>query len=89
MSFQRDEQILSTAEAILRYLEKRPDAAETVDGVAHWWLLRQRYEDSRLVVQQALEYLETSGCVSKTVSNDGRVYYRCANPSPLPRKGMN
>ncbi|WP_428243230.1 hypothetical protein [Gynuella sp.] len=66
----------SAADAILRYLAQRPEAAETVEGVAKWWLARQRYDDSVRLVQQALDYLEKQGEVEKMSITDGQVLYR-------------
>lgn len=70
--------VASTAEAIQRYLNTRPNASETVDGVAKWWLLRQRFEDSIEHVQQALDLLEQRGCVIKIRMNDGKEIYKSA-----------
>lgn len=66
----------SVAEAIRRYLSQRPEAAETVEGVAKWWLTRQRYDDSVRLVQTALDYLEQEGEVEKICVSDGQVLYR-------------
>ena len=69
-------EIASTANAIDRYLSTRPNASETVDGVAKWWLLRQRYEDSVEHVQLALNLLEQKGAVIKIRLSDGREMYK-------------
>lgn len=63
------------ANAINRYISTRPNATETVEGVARWWLVRQRYEDSVEVVQQALNYLESVGKVTKLKVPGGKVVY--------------
>lgn len=63
------------ANAIRRYISSRPNATETVEGVARWWLVRQRYEDSVEIVQQALNYLESSGKVTKLKVPGGKVVY--------------
>ncbi len=70
------EEIVSTAEAIKRYLITRPNASETVDGVARWWLLKQRFADSLERVQLALDMLEDHGEVIRIVMSDGREFYR-------------
>ncbi|OIO59468.1 MAG: hypothetical protein COX57_02900 [Alphaproteobacteria bacterium CG_4_10_14_0_2_um_filter_63_37] len=72
---QRDE-IASAADAISRYLASRPDASETLEGVARWWLLRQRYNDSLDLVQQALDRLVAQGEVVCQNTNGGQVMYR-------------
>lgn len=70
--------IISIANEIKRYMVKTPNAAETVDGIARWWLSRQRFEDSVELVQAALDYLESSGEVEKLMSTAGYVTYRRA-----------
>ncbi len=70
------------ANAIRRYISSRPNASETVEGVARWWLLRQRYEDSLEVVQEALNYLESEGKVTRLKIPGGKIVY-C---SPVAQK---
>lgn len=70
-----EREIESTAGAIKRYLLSRPNASETVDGVAKWWLLKQRYIDSIEKVQQALDMLEGEGYLTKLQLKDGKDYY--------------
>lgn len=72
------EKIKSIATTIKRYLLQRPNATETVEGVARWWLLQQRYEDSLEQVKLALELLEQEGTVRKIQLSDGREAYRNA-----------
>ena len=72
------QKILAVADEIRRYLEKRPNAAETIDGLAQWWLARQRYEDSKELVQAALEFLVSSGLVV-CQNSGGRSIYRKAS----------
>ena len=60
--------VAEIADAIGRYLKRHPKASETVEGVAKWWLRRQRYNDSIELVQQALDYLEATGRVKKCIS---------------------
>ncbi len=54
---ERQQRIQSVAHEISRYINKRPNAAETVEGVTNWWISRQRIEESVEVVENALEYL--------------------------------
>lgn len=70
------EQVTSTASAISRYLTSRPNACDTVEGIAKWWLVRQRYEDSLVTVQRALDYLESSGEIVKISVAGSKVMYR-------------
>jgi hypothetical protein len=52
-----ENRIKSVAREIDKYINKRPNAAETVEGVTNWWISRQRIEESIEVVENALEYL--------------------------------
>ncbi len=70
-----ENKISVVAGEITRYLANKPDAAETVDGIAKWWLTRQRFEDSKEVVMAALEHLVIQGILSKQVSG-GKAIYR-------------
>ena len=76
MSFLQQDQVLATATAIDRYLASRPKATETVEGVAKWWLVRQRYKDSIELVQEALDLLVNQGEVEKVRVAGGKVLYR-------------
>lgn len=71
----RGTELENVANAIRRYISSRPNATETVEGVARWWLVRQRYEDSVEVVQEALNYLEAEGKVTKIKVPGGKVVY--------------
>ncbi len=72
------QEVKDIADAICRYLASRPNASETIDGVAKWWLLRQRYDDSVESVQQALDFLEANGEVIRFCVSGGKVMYRRA-----------
>lgn len=71
-----DDSVLSAALAIKRYLAERPEAFDTADGVAHWWLSRQRLCDSLVTVQHALEHLELTGDIVRVQSDSGTTMYR-------------
>lgn len=51
-----EEAIAAVADEIKRYLEARPNAADTVEGISHWWLTRQRFEKATEIAQWAIEY---------------------------------
>jgi Fe2+ or Zn2+ uptake regulation protein len=62
---------------ILRYLAACPRAADTKEGVVHWWLARQRYNDTYAVIEQILEELVAEGLVTKVTLPDNKVIYTC------------
>lgn len=75
---QAPKQVTDTAAAIERYLGSRPQAAETVEGIARWWLHRQRFEDSVEMVQRALDLLVRRGVVERLALSGGQPMYRKA-----------
>jgi len=48
---------------ILDYLEKYPEAGDTLEGIAAWWIERQRIELLVEEVAEALELLVKKGAV--------------------------
>ena len=46
---------------VLAYLQKHPEAADTLDGIVSWWLPQQRYEIDRERIERVLSELVTSG----------------------------
>lgn len=67
------------AEQILRYLEANPEASDTLEGVAKWWLMRQRLTESIVLVQGALKVLEDKGLVVERRNVDGGLLYMVAH----------
>lgn len=65
-------------DAIRRYLQSNPNAADSLDGIMNWWLPKLGYEkvDSESVLQ-ALEQLTAEGVVRKVSLMDGTILYRC------------
>lgn len=68
-----------TAALIKDYLRNRSEALETVEGIARWWLSRQRFDDSIKVVQQALDLLIAQGAVERLAIAGGQALYRRAH----------
>ena len=59
------------ADLVARYLVAHPHASDTLDGIARWWLLRQRQNDARELVQAALDLLVERGVVERRTTVDG------------------
>jgi Fe2+ or Zn2+ uptake regulation protein len=70
-----ESRIAQLKDEILKYLGAHPQAADTVEGIANWWLPRQRYEEEIQKVQQALDDLVERGLVTKTTLADGTILY--------------
>jgi hypothetical protein len=47
--------------AVLAYLQKHPEAADTLEGIVSWWLPQQRYETDRERIERVLSELVTRG----------------------------
>ena len=74
---------------LARYLDRHPNACDTLLGIERWWLEPQmsiRHSDLAL----ALQWMEQNGLVQHTTAADGRVRYGradtgasgSASPSP-------
>jgi hypothetical protein len=53
---------------ILAYLTEHPDAADTLEGIAEWWLLEQHIKCSLNHVQGAVDELVADGLLIKRSS---------------------
>ncbi len=61
---------------ILDYLVSHPEAQDTVEGIAEWWLLEQHIRRVSGEVKQAMVELAAKGFVLERRGEDGRVCYR-------------
>ncbi len=64
------------AQRILSYLEKNPDAGDTLEGIATWWLDQERI--SRIVdeVAMVLKALEKKGAIRAYKTQTGATIYK-------------
>lgn len=60
---------------ILSYLETHGEAADTVEGIARWWIKRQRLEEAVVRVQCALDRLVIEARLQSRVTPSGRTLY--------------
>lgn len=60
------------ARCILAYLRRCPQAADTVEGIANWWIVQQRLNESVEEVQRSIEALKAQGLISERKGPDGR-----------------
>lgn len=73
----RNEHIAALAAAIERYLSAYPNATDSIEGIAGWWLPQQQYHRTKEDVQAALDYLVAKGTVVRVKSANGQLLY-CA-----------
>lgn len=71
-----DERVINAAREIEQYLETHPQAADSLEGIAMWWVSRQRIRNELEVVRAALETLSAMGVVTtgQMTDNHGPVY---------------
>jgi len=71
------------ARRILEYLAERPNASDTFEGVAQWWLGAASLQASSQTVQRALEQLVRQGQLTAKKRIDGTIIYvRAKTPDP-------
>ena len=74
----READVARVRSAILAYLERHANAADTREGIIDWWLpIEQRVMD-RAVIERALELLVAEGVLVGARLVDGTVLYRRA-----------
>jgi hypothetical protein len=75
-----DSQIEGVALEVTRYLESHPEASDTIEGIAKWWLSRQRLEESTELVAQAVERLVLRGVVERHERNGVALFRHARGP---------
>ena len=73
---ENEQEIKRVAQEIERYLISHPAAADSLEGVAKWWLTLQRYNDALAIVREALDYLIANGRVVRAKNPNGTCIYR-------------
>jgi hypothetical protein len=73
--------IPAVAATIEGYLRERPDACDSLKGIADWWIARHRLQESLERTQAALDLLERNGVVQK-VHRLGSTFYCLATRVP-------
>jgi hypothetical protein len=68
-------QVDRLAGEILRYLREHPHASDNAEGIAKWWIKRQRLEETLERVQQALDRLVARSLVEPHPSAGGGIRY--------------
>lgn len=71
------------AELVLGYLNEHPHAADTLAGIAQWWVVRQQLRVDVANLQRALEQLTEKGVLQGEGSGATR-RYSLAVPEPHP-----
>jgi Fe2+ or Zn2+ uptake regulation protein len=61
---------------IMSYLITHPEAQDTLEGIAEWWLLHERIALGIAEVKRALEKLVSAGFLIEVSASDGRKRYQ-------------
>jgi hypothetical protein len=70
------DEVYEVARAILHYLHEHPDATDTLEGIAQWWLTNEGGERKLKEVEQGVSMLVAEGLMLE-VRHDGLMpYYR-------------
>ncbi len=67
---------------ILEYLREHPQAGDTLEGIAKWWLMCQQLSDRVVSVQRSLEVLKAQGVILEHKRPDGRSFYFARRTKP-------
>jgi hypothetical protein len=59
----------------LRYLKEHPNAKDTLDGIAQWWLLREWTERQVKEIEQAVSLLVSKDLILQTSRTGLPAYY--------------
>jgi hypothetical protein len=64
------------AHEILAYLEEKPEAQDTVEGIAQWWLLERKIFHQINMVREALANLVKEGLVVERTGLNSNTRYQ-------------
>jgi hypothetical protein len=71
----QDDEVANVADEIARYLAAHAHAADSLEGIAKWWLTRQRIEEALGTIELALQRLAAVGIVGSFETNTGQIIY--------------
>lgn len=71
---------------VLGYLQRHPHAADTLPGIAEWWVPRQQIHVDTVNLQRALDRLTREGVLHAAGTGTHRCY-RLASPPPPAESG--
>ncbi len=74
-------------ELVLRYLAEHPDAMDTLDGIAEWWVTREQLRVDMQRLTKVLGELTRSGILEETGSGNGRIYHLATRPDSTLSNG--
>ena len=73
-SLKKVAELESVAREIEQYFSNHPDAGDTAEGIANWWVSHQVLSNSTPIVLSALEYLVGQGVLLKRKYGGREIY---------------
>jgi Fe2+ or Zn2+ uptake regulation protein len=78
------------AEAIAAYVEKNPEAQDTLEGIIQWWLPEAHHQARTSQIREALDDLVAEGLITAHKAKDAQILYRAtrraSEPDATPRE---
>jgi len=71
--------VMTMVQKLSRYLRSHPDACDTPEGIARWWIDADPPPLPVSLVETALAWMASRGAVESLRAADGRVRYRRAS----------
>ena len=68
-------------QTVLSYLQRHPQAADTLDGIVRWWLPQQRYSVAQARIEAALRRLVSQGLIRQRRVPTGDALYGRGGPT--------
>lgn len=66
----------SISQEILCYLSEHPDAQDTLEGIAEWWLLERKIRDQIALLREAIAGLVKRGLIIEQVIKNLKPRYK-------------
>ena len=73
--------VAETVRAIRDYLDRNPNAQDTLAGISQWWLTKLRTKPRAATVKDALEELVREGLLTEHKGKDAQISYRMKYPA--------
>ena len=61
---------------LLKYIQKYPGVKHSSQGIARYWISRQRLEEKLEVAMQAIKYLTQKGFLEEVKNPDGNTFFK-------------
>lgn len=74
-----DHEVMTIVSHLSRYWRQHPDACDTSEGIARWWIDVDPQPVPATLVEGALGWMSACGVVETLHAADGRVRYRRAS----------